>query len=213
MVQPSQEPSKTSARWSAAHHVGIVVWSAGGSKGMQMVPDPAWQPRRRGPPASESTTGLLHRYNSITVNTSKATSCHRGMIRRRLRGGVLLSSRSCRLRGGQYCIRICSHHRRESAHHPRGQRPLLGDRCSALLTAHGDRQRSELDRYRWSFGTPQRSRNLRLVLIHLTLGGRPEAMMLAVVSSLARANRPPVSQDQKSTSRPRRAVGLLLRMV
>ena len=96
MVQPSQEPSKTSARWSAAHHVGIVVWSAGGSKGMQMVPDPAWQPRRRGPPHSESTTGLWHGFNSSTVNTSKTTSCHRGTIRRRLRGRVLLSSRSCR---------------------------------------------------------------------------------------------------------------------
>jgi hypothetical protein len=77
MVQPSQEPSKTSAGWSAARHVGIVVWSAGGAKGVQMVPDPAWQPRRRGPPRSEGMTRLLHGYNSITVDTGRATSCHR----------------------------------------------------------------------------------------------------------------------------------------
>jgi hypothetical protein len=80
VVQPSQEPSKTSARWSAARHVGIVVWSAGGAKGVEMVPDPAWQPGGRGAPHSESTTGLLHGFNSSTVDTGKATHsialCH-----------------------------------------------------------------------------------------------------------------------------------------
>jgi hypothetical protein len=79
MVQPSREPSKASASWSVGRHVWIVVWSAGGAKGVQMVPDPAWKPGGRGAPHSESRTGILHGFNSITVDTGKATSFHRAV--------------------------------------------------------------------------------------------------------------------------------------
>ena len=48
--------------------------------------------------------------------------------------------------------------KRESDRNPlpgprRVQKPLTGNRCSVLLTAHGDRWRSESDRYGWSLGT------------------------------------------------------------